>query len=108
MKKIFVIGIGAGDPEHVTVQAINALNRVDVFFVLEKGATKRGLVALREEICRRYAKDRTYRVLVAPTPPRDARPADYEACVEDLNREKQAVFDSLISQMGEDECGAFL
>src|ERR1700744_4213635 len=108
MKKILVIGIGAGGPEHVTVQAINALSRVDVFFMLEKGAGKRALVALREEICRRYAKDRQYRVLEAPSPPRDTRPTDYEACVEDLNREKQAVFDSLISQMKDGECGAFL
>ena len=33
MKKIFVIGIGAGNPDYVTVQAINALNQVDVFFI---------------------------------------------------------------------------
>lgn len=108
MKKILVIGIGAGDPEHMTVQAINALNRVDAFFMLEKGASKRALVALRGEICRRYAKDRQYRVLEAPSPPRDTRPADYEACVEELNREKQAVFEALIAQMKEGECGAFL
>ncbi|HTR83073.1 MAG TPA: precorrin-6A synthase (deacetylating) [Reyranella sp.] len=108
MKKILVIGIGAGDPEHVTVQAINALNMVDVFFVLEKGAAKRGLVALRQEICRRYATGRSYRVLEAPSPKRDAQPADYEACVEGLNQEKQAVFESLIGQMKEGECGAFL
>jgi precorrin-6A synthase len=35
MKKIFVIGIGAGNPEYMTVQAINALNEVDVFFVMD-------------------------------------------------------------------------
>ncbi len=32
MRKLLVIGIGAGNPEHVTVQAIKALNAVDVFF----------------------------------------------------------------------------
>ena len=33
MRKVFVIGIGAGNPEYVTVQAINALNLVDGVFV---------------------------------------------------------------------------
>jgi hypothetical protein len=40
MRKILIIGIGAGDPEYVTVQAINALNRVDAFFIPNKGEEK--------------------------------------------------------------------
>jgi siroheme synthase len=32
MRKVFIIGIGAGNPDYITVQAINALNAVDVFF----------------------------------------------------------------------------
>jgi precorrin-6A synthase len=39
VKKIFIIGIGAGNPEYVTIQAVNALNQVDVFFILDKGAS---------------------------------------------------------------------
>ena len=37
MRTISVVGIGAGDPEHVTVQAINTLNTVDVVFMVDKG-----------------------------------------------------------------------
>src|SRR3979409_2309765 len=37
MKKILIIGIGAGDPDYVTMQAVNALNEVDVFFIMDKG-----------------------------------------------------------------------
>lgn len=33
MRKLFVIGIGAGNPEHMTVQAITALNKADVLFI---------------------------------------------------------------------------
>ena len=40
MKKILIIGIGAGDPDFVTMQAAKALNAVDVFFMLEKGAPR--------------------------------------------------------------------
>ena len=63
MRKIFVIGIGVGDPDHVTIQAINALNQVDVFFVANKGADKADLNRLRREICDRFIKDRTYRMV---------------------------------------------
>src|SRR5471032_3518558 len=89
MKTILIIGIGAGDPAHVTMQAVAALNRVDVFFVLEKGAAKGSLVALRREICRRYIEDHAYRMVEAPSPPRERAPADYLGCVDDLNRDKQ-------------------
>ena len=29
MKRLSVIGIGAGDPDHLTMQAVKALNQVD-------------------------------------------------------------------------------
>jgi len=58
MKKILIIGIGAGDPDYVTMQAVNALNQVDVFFLLDKGASKAKLIELRKEICRRVHQGR--------------------------------------------------
>jgi precorrin-6A synthase len=60
MKKVFVIGIGAGNPDYVTIQAINALNEVDVFFIMDKGQEKEELVRVRKEICERYIKDKSY------------------------------------------------
>jgi precorrin-6A synthase len=53
MRRLLVIGIGAGNPEHVTVEAVKALNEVDVFFVIEKRAATDDLVRLRTEICER-------------------------------------------------------
>jgi precorrin-6A synthase len=108
MKKILVIGIGVGDPDQLTVQAVQALNRVDVFFVMDKGPAKAKLRALREEILRRHIRDRTYRVAEASSPPRDPSPADYRACVDELNRAKQAVFEKLIGELKDGETGAFL
>ena len=109
MKKILIIGIGAGDPDFVTMQAVKALNTVDVFFILEKGAAKDGMMELRREICRRYAKDRAYRMIEAPSPTRDPRPADYAACVDDLNRAKQDAFEKMIADgLGEGQTGAIL
>jgi precorrin-6A synthase len=98
MKTILIIGIGAGDPDYITVQAIKALNRVDVFFLMDKGPAKAKLRALREALCRLHIKDRAYRLVEAKSPPRDTAPADYRASVDELNREKQAVFERMIEQ----------
>lgn len=108
MKKVLVIGIGVGDPDQLTVQAVQALNRVDVFFVLDKGPAKTKLRGLRQDILRRHVKGRTYRLAEAPSPPRDAAPADYRACVDELNQAKQVVFEKLIAQVEDGETGAFL
>ena len=70
MKKVLVIGIGVGDPDQLTVQAVQALNRTDVFFVMDKGPAKTKLRALREEIC-----DGTSRTGPIASPKRPARRA---------------------------------
>ena len=109
MKKILIIGIGAGNPEYVTIQAINALNQVDVFFILDKGASKDKLVEFRRELCRRYIEGDDYRFVEASSPEWDRCSGDYGSTIANLNRDKQNVFERLIGEGMEDgECGAFL
>jgi len=109
MRKVFVIGIGAGNPDYVTVQAINALNQVDVFFIIDKGEEKHDLVRLRKEICERYIKDKNYRTVEAADPPRDRTPASYEPAVRAWHELRATIYERLIGQeLREDECGAFL
>jgi precorrin-2 methylase len=38
MKELLLIGIGAGDPDYITMQALKALRRADVIFLLDKGS----------------------------------------------------------------------
>lgn len=109
MRKVFVIGIGAGNPDYITVQAINALNEVDVFFIIDKGEDKDDLVRLRKEICERHIKDQSYRTVETPDPPRDRTPASYESTVRAWHDERAAIYEKLIGEeLGENECGAFL
>jgi precorrin-6A synthase len=109
MKKILVIGMGVGDPDQITMQAVRALNQADVLFILDKGPAKAKLRRLREEICRRHIKGHPYRIVEVPSPPRDPAPVDYRTCVDDLNAAKQAVFERLIDhEMKDGETGAFL
>ena len=53
-RRVYVIGIGACDPEHLALQAVAAMNRVDVFFTIEKGEATGDLAALRQELLARH------------------------------------------------------
>ena len=51
MFKLFLIGIGMGNPDHLTGQAIKALQNADLIMVPDKGSEKSDLAGLRREIC---------------------------------------------------------
>jgi len=109
MKTVLVIGIGAGHPDYITIQAIKALNRCDVVFLMDKGPSKDSLIDLRRQLCERYLTERPYRFVEAQTPERERGEVDYQASVKALNREKQQVFERLIDQeLEEGQTGAFL
>ena len=80
-----VIGIGSGNPDHLTREAVAALNRVDVFLVADKGAGKQDLIKLREELCRTLISHDQYRFVDVPDPERgpdwERNAADYQAGV---------------------------
>ncbi|ODN70398.1 precorrin-6A synthase (deacetylating) [Methylobrevis pamukkalensis] len=82
MRTILVIGIGTGDPEHLTLQAITALRRADVVYVPDKGAEKAALRQVREAILARHAAPGTRLVPVA-IPRRAEAGSDYRGVVAD-------------------------
>ena len=65
--------------------------------------------ALRREICERFLDGRTPRFAEGQQPERERDAADYRASVDELNRDKQAVFEQLIDeQMSDGETAAFM
>jgi precorrin-6A synthase len=109
MRRLLVIGIGAGDPEHVTVQAIKALNEADVFFVIEKSHETDELVRVRREICERYIDEPSYRIVEIADPPRDRTTPAYREAVERWRAQRAEAWERAIAaELAEDGCGAFL
>ncbi|MBX8541872.1 precorrin-6A synthase (deacetylating) [Pseudomonas cichorii] len=109
MKQILLIGIGAGDPEHITVQAINALNRARVFFLLDKGYAEDDLLRLRKDICQRYIEGDDYRLVQVRDPQREDDPQGYERSIEHWHEQRAVLFERLIAdELGVGEVGAFL
>ena len=103
-----MIGIGAGDPRHMTIEAIEALNAADVLFLLDKGEAMADLMHVREAICDRFLTNPACRTVVAPSPPRDAG-SDYRTGVEAWHGEKAALYAAMIrDELEPDQTGAFL
>ncbi len=94
VRELYVIGIGAGDPTQVTVQAIEAMRRVDVFFVIGKGDAKQELVAVRTAILDAHT-DHPYRIVEIPDPPRERSVGDanYRGVVEDWHERRAALLE---------------
>lgn len=108
MRTLRVIGIGTGNPEHLTLQAVRALADVDAVFALDKGSEKADLLALRRAICAEHIR-KPYRFVAAEDPPRDRRPADYGGTVEAWHAARAELLERLIrDNLGAGEVGAFL
>ena len=92
---MLVIGIGSGRPEHLTGEAVAALNAVDVFLVADKGSAKHDLVALRTDLCAAVIEHDRYRVVEVPDPEREAA-GGYEAGVRDWHAARAAAYAEVI------------
>lgn len=113
VRQLYVIGIGAGHPEQITVQAIAALRDVKVFVVADKGAAAADLVALREEICARYVPGGGYRMVEVADPERErgrvGSDQQYQDVVLDWHERRAARYEEvLLTELGPDDNIGFL
>lgn len=109
MRKLSIIGIGAGNPDFLTVQAIKALSGLDVVFLIDKGLEKTTLAKLRLEICARYIDNKAWRLVEATDPERDRSPACYETAVATWHAKRAAIYERMIrEELADGQHGAFL
>jgi precorrin-6A synthase len=107
-RRIYVIGIGAGDPDHLTLQAVAAMNRVDVFFTIDKGEATADLADLRKHLLDRHVT-RPHRVVTAPEVPRDRDPAAYVETAVEWQARRAALYREMItSELADGATGGFL
>jgi precorrin-6A synthase len=109
MRRLLVIGIGAGNPDHLTVQAIEGLNRADVLFIPDKGAAKNDLADLRRHICDRFVTNPNSRRVEFDVPVRAEPTSSYRSTVDDWHEAIAVIYEGLIrDEIAPDGCGAFL
>ncbi|WP_449433724.1 precorrin-6A synthase (deacetylating) [Pseudomonas putida] len=109
MRDLLLIGIGPGDPRQITYEAVEALRRATVFFVLDKGTDKDELVRLRKAIVERYRPEGGYRLVQVADTARDSQALDYLGAVQDWHRQRASLYARLIAdELGPADIGAFL
>ncbi|MGI8904740.1 MAG: precorrin-6A synthase (deacetylating) [Solirubrobacteraceae bacterium] len=109
MRRLLLIGIGTGDLDHVTVQAVAALNAFDVLFlVIKEGADE--LAAVRRRVLERHRTVGAYRTVELADPPRPWREApDYREAVAHWRERRVELWgDAISTGLAAGETGAFL
>jgi precorrin-6A synthase len=81
--QLLLVGIGTGNPEHLTLQAIRALNSADLILIPRKGADRADLADLRRTICTEVVTNPDTRIVEFDLPRRDQSNADYRRGVDD-------------------------
>ncbi|WP_407176242.1 precorrin-6A synthase (deacetylating) [Bradyrhizobium sp. STM 3562] len=82
MLTLSLIGIGCGDPAHLTRKAIGAINAADLILIPRKGEEKSELADLRRAICADVLTNRGTQVVEFDLPMRDSAREDYRGGVD--------------------------
>ncbi len=98
MRQVLVIGIGAGDPEHVTFEAVAALNAADVLFEIARATED--LTSARRAICERYLEPgRAPRVVSITEPRRNRTARGYGEAVEAWRAARAEVWERALDEL---------
>jgi precorrin-6A synthase len=98
MFDLTLIGIGTGNPDHLTLQAIKAINAADTILIPRKGEGKADLAELRLAICRDVLTNPATKIVQFELPVRDETILDYKARVEDWHDRIAHVWKAAIGQ----------
>ena len=92
MITVSLIGIGTGNPDHVTAQAVRAMNLADLILIPLKGDDKADLAGLRQAICENCVTNPATRIEGFDLPVRDLGTPDYLTRVNDWHDAIAAVW----------------
>lgn len=109
MISLDLIGIGTGNPAHLTLQAIERINAADLILIPTKGADKDDLAGLRRQICAQVLTNPKTRVAEFALPVRDPAITDYRARVDAWHDAIAGIWaDTIRANLGDGDRVAFL
>ena len=107
IRELLLIGIGTGNPDHVTGEAAKAMNDADLILIPRKGPDKADLADLRRQILSAHLTSDA-KVVEFDLPKRDAANPDYEQGVLDWHDAIAAAWKAAIAEGGDAETAALL
>ena len=87
MNNIYLIGIGTGNPDHLTLEAKNLLETSDLILLPNKGSEKSDLLDLRRFICKQISKKSSLSIREFSMPIRDETNKNYLSRVDQWHKE---------------------
>ncbi|WP_052462575.1 precorrin-6A synthase (deacetylating) [Nigerium massiliense] len=108
-RELVLIGIGAGDPDWITLAGVRALEQLDVLFVVLKEGELDDLVEARRVLVERHRSE-PLPVVELQDPPRPWRKApDYDAAVATWRAQRLEQWTAAVSEhLGAGQTGGFL
>lgn len=109
MRELMLIGVGAGDPDWVTLAAVRAIEEIDVLFVVVKEREYDDLVEARRALVERH-RTRALPVVELLDPPRPWQSVpDYPAAVAAWRAHRLESWGQAVAEhLGEGQSGGFL
>ena len=98
MITLSLIGIGTGNLDHLTGQAIREINRADIVLIPQKGAGKADLADLRHAICAEVLTNPNTKIIGFDLPKRDADTPSYYQGVDNWHDAIAAAWHQAIAQ----------
>lgn len=93
MIALSLVGIGTGNPDHLTRQGAAALNAADIILIPRKGDSKADLAELREALCAAVVTNPATRIVHFDMPVRDSADANPTHYADAVNRWHDAIAD---------------
>ncbi len=108
-RQLLLVGIGAGDPDWITIEAVRAIERMDVLFVVLKEDELDDLVEARRLLVERY-RSTPLRTVELRDPPRPWRSApDYNAAVALWRTQRLGQWSTAVeAELADGQVGGFL
>ena len=109
IRELILIGVGAGDPDWLTLEAVTAIQTIDVLFVVLKENEYDELVEARRSVVA-WHRDIPLRTVELRDPPRPWRTApDYDAAVAEWRRQRLEQWgEAVAAELADGESGGFL
>ena len=102
MITLSLIGIGSGNPDHLTRQAMRAMNAADLILIPRKGEGKADLADLRRAIVAEVVTNPATRIAEFDLPIRDEATTDYRRRVDDWHDAIAGVWaDTIATHLGQ-------